>query len=229
MKQLIKRAGNQAVVTTIVIANEFGRRHDNVLQRVRSLIESGYVQRLDFKESFYINKQNKEQPCVELTERGFLIAMPFIGGENAKDGQIRLVDSFILFREKIRREEEIQRQRDMARVEYRPMSEALKTTRQQEGKETQYFHYSTEADLINSIVLGKKSVQFKKENDIGKDEAIRDYLTEWQIKAITELQRANTVFISMGWDYYQRKESLQGIFNKNFNEPLIEEQARLSA
>ncbi len=228
MKQLIKKSGRQPVVTTVTVANEFGRRHDNVLQSIRSLIESGHLGLLDFKESSYINKQKKEQPCVELTERGFLIAMPFIGGEKAKDGQVRLVDSFIQFREKAKKEEEIQRQRDIARVEYRPMSDALKETRQQEGKETQYFHYSTEADLINGIVLGKKSAKFKKENEIGKDEAIRDYLTKWQIKAITELQRANTVFISMGWDYYQRKESLQGIFNKNFHKPLIEEQARLN-
>ena len=103
-----------------------------------------------------------------------------------------------------------------------------KGTRLQAGKETKYFHYSNRADLINGIVLGKKSAKFKKENEIGKDEAIRDYLTKWQIKAITELQRANTVFISMGWDFEQRKGSLQGIFNKNFHKLLMEEQARLN-
>ncbi len=228
MKHLIKKSNGQPVVTTDIIAVEFGRQHKNLLQDVRDLIESGHLGELDFKPSSYISKQNKALPCYELTERGFLIVMPFIGGEKAKDGQVRLVDSFIQFCEKTKKEEEIQRQRDIARVEYRPMSEALKETRQQEGKETQYFHYSTEADLINGIVLGQKSAKFKKENEIGKDEAIRDYLTKWQIKAITELQRANTVFISMGWDYYQRKESLQGIFNKNFHQPLIEEQARLN-
>ncbi|MDD9339390.1 MAG: Rha family transcriptional regulator [Providencia heimbachae] len=228
MKQLIKKSGKQPVVTTVTVANEFGRRHDNVLQSVRSLIESGHLGALDFKETSYVDKSSREKICYDLTERGFLIAMPFIGGEKAKDGQVRLVDSFIQYREKAKKEEQIQHQRDIARVEYRPMSDALKETRQQEGKETQYFHYSTEADLINGIVLGKKSAKFKKENEIGKEDAIRDYLTRWQIKAITELQRANTVFITMGWDYYQRKESLQGIFNKNFHKPLIEEQARLN-
>lgn len=228
MKHLIKKSGTQPVVTTDVIANEFGRDHFRVMNSIESLIASQHLGASDFRASSYITKQKKELPCYELTERGFLIAMPFIGGEKAKDGQVRLVDSFIQFREKAKREEQIQRQRDIARVEYRPMSDALKETREQAGKETQYFHYSTEADLINGIVLGKKSAKFKKENDIGKDEAIRDYLTQWQIKAITELQRANTVFISMGWDYYQRKESLKGIFDKKFHHPLIEEQARLN-
>lgn len=228
MKHLIKKSDGQPVVTTDVIANEFGRQHKNVLQDVRSLVESGHLGELDFKPSSYMSKQRKELPCYELTERGFLIVMPFIGGEKAKDGQVRLVDSFIRFREKANKESEIRQQRDVARMEYRPMSDALKLSREQEGKETEYFHYSTEADMINGIVLGKKSAKFRKENDIGKDEAIRDYLTRWQIKAITELQRANTVFISMGWDYHQRKESLQGIYNKNFRKPLTEEQARLN-
>ncbi|HBH7053942.1 TPA: Rha family transcriptional regulator [Morganella morganii] len=228
MKHLIKKSNGQPVVTTDVIANEFGRDHFRVMNSIESLIASGHLGASDFRASSYVTKQKKELPCYELTERGFLIAMPFIGGEKAKDGQVRLVDSFIQFREKARRESEIRQQRDVARMEYRPMSDALKLSREQEGKETEYFHYSTEADMINGIVLGKKSAKFKKENDIGKDEAIRDYLTQWQIKAITELQRANTVFISMGWDYHQRKDSLQGIYNKNFHKPLMEEQARLN-
>lgn len=228
MKHLIKKSKGQPVVTTVTIADEFGRRHDNVLQSINSLINEGILNLLDFKEIKYKDGRNRDQSAYELTERGFLIAMPFIGGEKSKQGQVRLVDSFIRFREKVEKEAEIRRQRDIARVEYRPMSDALKLSREQEGKETQYFHYSTEADMINGIVLGKKSAGFRKDNDIGKDEAIRDYLTRWQIKAITELQRANTVFISMGWDYHQRKDSLQGIYNKNFRKPLMEEQVRLN-
>ncbi|EKP1888177.1 hypothetical protein OFY79_004672, partial [Salmonella enterica] len=62
-----------------------------------------------------------------------------------------------------------------------------------------------------------------------KKEPIRDYLTPEQIHCITELQRANTVFISMGWDFEQRKEVLRGMFERNHRQPLIEEQHRLAA
>lgn len=116
MKHLIKIVKGEPVVSTEVIAGEFGRRHDNVMQNIRSLIESDHLGPLDFKESSYVNKQNKVQPCYELTERGFLIAMPFIGGEKARDGQVRLVDSFIEYREKVKRESAIQAERDLARV-----------------------------------------------------------------------------------------------------------------
>lgn len=229
MKHLIKKSGNQPVVTTNIISTEFGRRHDNVLQSIRALIESGHLGVLDFKESSYLNKQNKEQPCFELTERGFLIAMPFIGGEKAKDGQVRLVDSFIQFREKVAREAKIQLERNIARMEYKPMTDAVKESKIQEGKEPAHYHFSNEADLINRIVLGVSSAKFRKDNDIGKTDPIRDYLSHQQIHAITELQRANTVFISMGWDFEQRKESLKGLFNKNHKQPLLDEIHRLAA
>ncbi|EMU8998587.1 Rha family transcriptional regulator [Providencia rettgeri] len=229
MKQLIKKSGNQPVVTTNIISNEFGRRHDNVLQSIRSLIESGHLGALDFKETSYIDKSSREKPCYELTERGFLIAMPFIGGNKAKDGQVRLVDSFIQFREKAAREAKVQIERNIARMEYKPMTDAVKESKIQEGKEPAHYHFSNEADLINRIVLGVSSAKFRKDNDIGKTDPIRDYLSHQQIHAITELQRANTVFISMGWDFEQRKESLKGLFNKNHKQPLLDEMHRLAA
>lgn len=40
--------------------------------------------------------------------------MPFIGGEKARDGQVKLVDSFIQYREKAKREAAIQAERDLA-------------------------------------------------------------------------------------------------------------------
>lgn len=229
MKHLIKIIKGTPVVSTDVIAMEFGRRHDNVMQNIRSLIDSEHLGVLDFKESSYINKQNKPQPCYELTERGFLIAMPFIGGEKARDGQVKLVDSFIQYREKAKREAAIQAERDLARVEYRPMTNAIKSSKEAEGKEAEHYHFSNEANLINRIVLGATSAKFRKENEIGKAEAIRDYLTAEQIRAITELQRADTVFINMGWDFEKRKAELTRMFERNHKTHLIEEQHRLAA
>ncbi|ENZ0270370.1 Rha family transcriptional regulator [Morganella morganii] len=229
MNHLIKKSGSQPVVTTDVVAIEFGRRHDNVLQNIRGLIESGHLGLLDFKESSYLNTQNKEQPCFELTERGFLIVMPFIGGDKARDGQVRLVDSFIRFREKAAKEAQVQIERNVARVEYKPMTDAVKQSKVDEGKDPAPYHFSNEADLINRIVLGTSSAKFRKDKDIGKTEPIRDYLSHQQIRAITELQRANTVFITMGWDFEQRKGTLAGLFDKNHNKALLEETHLLNA
>lgn len=226
MRNLLNIKNGKPVVSTNVIAEEFGRRHDNVMQSIRSLIDSAHLGLLDFKESNYLNKQNKKQPCYELTERGFLIAMPFIGGNKAKSGQVRLVDAFMKLRAEIAQGKI---DRNTARLEYRPMTDAIKHEREAQGKEISAHHFSNEADLINRIALGMTAAKFRVHNDIGKKEPIRDYLTPEQIKCVTELQRANTVFINMGWDFEQRKSALKGIFDRNHRAPLIEELHKLAA
>ncbi len=119
--------------------------------------------------------------------------------------------------------------RDTARLEYKPMTDAIKHERQAQGKQISPHHFSNEADLINRIALDMTAAKFRVYHEIDKKESIRDYLTPEQIHCITELQRANTVFISMGWDFEHRKEVLKGMFERNHRQPLIEEQHRLAA
>jgi hypothetical protein len=85
------------------------------------------------------------------------------------------------------------------------LTDAIKHDEAQ-GKQIAPHHFSNEADLINRLALGMTSAKFRVHHEIGKKEPIRDYLTPEQIHCITELQRANTVFISMGWDFEQRKK-----------------------
>ncbi|WGL99152.1 Rha family transcriptional regulator [Arsenophonus sp. aPb] len=216
MKNLIKKVKDIPVVTTYVIADEFGRDHFRVMNSIDSLIMSNHLGSSDFRASSYISKQNKELPCYELTERGFLIAMPFIGGNKAKDGQVRLVDSFIEFRKIAEKEAKTKAERELARMEYRPMTDAIKKLKEDEGKEPKHYHFSNEADMINRVVLGKSAAKFKSEHNIDKKAQLRDCLTPDQIKSITELQRANTVFITcMNWDYEQRKNALIAAYQNN--------------
>lgn len=72
MGELIKK-GNEGelTVSSLTVAKEFGRRHDNVLQAIRKLIKNQRLRLLDFKESSYRNKQGRLMPYYDLTERGF--------------------------------------------------------------------------------------------------------------------------------------------------------------
>jgi Rha family phage regulatory protein len=96
------REGGEIVTDSVVIAEEFGRRHDNVMERLRSLVADGSINLLDFKEIEYLDGRGRKQPAIELTERGALVAMPFIGGKMSREGQVRLVDAFLAMREQLR-------------------------------------------------------------------------------------------------------------------------------
>ena len=98
MKNLINATGKQPTVSSRVIAEQYGRRHQTVLHSIDSLIESGHITEQEFLLSEYVDKSGKSNKCYELTEDAFLIAMPFIGGKKAKDGQRALVKAFSRYR-----------------------------------------------------------------------------------------------------------------------------------
>lgn len=100
---IIHGGNNQICVDSRDIAKEFERRHDNVMQTIKALIEEGTVSPLEFKERDYI-KRGKTHRCVELNEAGFLKAMPFIGGKKSKEGQKRLIDEFFRLRRQLDRQ-----------------------------------------------------------------------------------------------------------------------------
>lgn len=85
------------------IADVFGRPHKNVLQTIDGLIGDGTISRLEFRLSNH-TKRGKQYRCIELTEAGFLKAMPFIGGSKSREGQKRLVDEFLALRRRLERQ-----------------------------------------------------------------------------------------------------------------------------
>lgn len=85
----------EAVTTSLKVGEVFGKRHYNVVSAIRKMISEMPVRgRLIFKESSYLNDQNKQQPMYEMTRDGFsLLAMGFTG-EKALQFKIRFLDAF---------------------------------------------------------------------------------------------------------------------------------------
>ncbi|MFM0663302.1 Rha family transcriptional regulator [Paraburkholderia sediminicola] len=99
---LVRERDGVIVTDALVIAAEFGRRHDNVMQTLASLIADHTLNLLDSKDIEYVDGRGRKQQSIELTERGALIAMPFVGGRKSREGQARLVDAFLEMRDKLR-------------------------------------------------------------------------------------------------------------------------------
>lgn len=105
-------------------------------------------------------------------------------------------------------------QRNEARVGYYPMLDALVESRAIEGKGTELTHFMKEANLLNRIVLGKTSRQYRLENKIP---TLRDYLPKNKISAINDLQLANMVLINLNFNYEDKK----ALLDKRFKEKWI--------
>lgn len=185
------------VTNSLIIAREFGRPHKNVLQSLDKLVEDGTIGRLEFKPSTYLNEQGKSQRMIELSERGALIAMPFIGGKKSRQGQALLVDAFIKMRNEINSDAPWTALRKSAATSFSVMSETLQETRGDEGKSTASFHYSNEAKMINRLLFG---------SDRGVS---RDSLSSHGLRLLEKVEIKNAALIGMGLSFKERKCLLQ--------------------
>lgn len=195
---LVHIRGSELYTDSLTIAREFGRRHDNVLQTLDSLIADSTIRHLDFKEAEYLDEQGKPRRMIELDERGALIAMPFVGGRNSRAGQARLVDAFLALRRELTARtapERLAARRDAA-GNYSVLSEMLMIHREAEGKTTQAYHYANEARLVNAAFCGV----------FGPLD--RDALSAAELHILTRLQVRDAVLIGSGKTYAERKSLL---------------------
>ena len=81
----ISKIGKQeaAVVSSLDIAETFGKEHKNVLKDIRELNCSDEFRLLNFEQSNYLNEQNHKQPLYYLTRDGFTILAMGYTGEKA--------------------------------------------------------------------------------------------------------------------------------------------------
>jgi Rha family phage regulatory protein len=84
MDELIILRRKEAVTTSLKVAEVFNKRHDNVLQSIQSLDCSDEFRLLNFKETFYTDEWNREQPMYYITRDGFtFLAMGYRGKKAA--------------------------------------------------------------------------------------------------------------------------------------------------
>lgn len=195
---LVHIRGSELVTDSLTIAREFGRRHDNVLQTLDSLIADGTINHLDFKAVEYVDAKGEKRRMIELDERGALIAMPFVGGRNSRAGQARLVDAFLALRRELSARtapDRLAARRDAA-SNYGVLSEMLMIHREAEGKTTQAYHYANEARLVNEAFCGV----------FGPLD--RDALSAAELRIMTRLQVRDAALIGAGKTYAERKSLL---------------------
>ena len=150
------------------------------------------------------DKQGKERRSFNITKDGFtFLAMGFTGKEAARFKEA-YIKAFNNMAEHIRNYKE---KRQDARVEYKPMTDAIKLAHDP----IKSYHFSNEADLINSIVIGMTAKRYK---ELNKVDSVRDNLKPFQLEAIAHLERMNTALIEINQPFEERKRILNEYYSK---------------
>lgn len=74
----------EIVVGSITIADKYGKRHDNVVTKIKGFIELiPELSDLNFKVANYLDEQGKPRPCYEMDRQGFAMLVNKFTGDKA--------------------------------------------------------------------------------------------------------------------------------------------------
>lgn len=189
------------VVTSLDIAETFGKEHKNVLRDIKQLECSDEFGQLNFEPSSYINQQNKEQPMYFITRDGFTLLVMGYTGEKAmkfKEAYIRQFNAM----EKALIGKLKEREKGIA------VRQAL-TNALQQSQENERMHghaYSTYTNIVYKAVFGKDAKHLREEYGISKKENLRECFSEEERKAVQSVEMIVSGLVNYGWGYEQIKE-----------------------
>lgn len=194
-------------VDSLIVAEMFEKRHDDVLRSIRNLDCSEEFRLRNFTESSYRNGQGKKQPCYYMTRDGFVFLAMGYRGKKASQFKEAYIKRFNQMESFIQTLIEV-------RQEFPLLTENIKLIHENPKP----YHFSNECDMLNRIVLGKTAKQFRLEHNIEKGKSIRPYLTKEQIKQLDILQKVDIGLLVSVPDYDQRKRYLEWYYTKTNNQ-----------
>lgn len=194
---------DQFTMTSNDIANYMEKLHKNVMQDIRNIIADldksescDFSRQFKFSESTYQGERRKEK-CIAMNKEAYLLVIT----KYDNTARAKLISRWA---ELEQNERSRLQSRALAKLEYPQMTLAI----QEAHKEPKSYHYSSEADLINRVILGTTAKKYCELNNIDRT-CLRDNLTNPQIELINQLQRLNTSMIELGMDFQDRKERLE--------------------
>ena len=192
------------VVSSLDVAETFGKDHKNVLKDIRELGCSEEFGRLNFELSYYINSQNKKQPMYYITKDGFtMLAMGYTGdiAMKFKEAYIKQFKAM----EKLLQGKIIEREKGIA-----VRQSLTKALQQSTENERMHGHaYSTYTNIIYKVIFGMDAKRLREKYGIEKKVNLRDCFSAEELKALESMECLVSGLIDCGWGYDQVKTFIE--------------------
>lgn len=193
-----------AAVTSLDVADTFGKGHDKVMRDIRELGCSPEFNVANFGEIDYVDSKNRKQKAYAMTRDGFtLLAMGYTGelAMKFKEAYIKQFNAM----EKALRGKLIEREKGIA------VRQALtKAIQQSAENERMHGHaYSTYTNCIYKTLFGMDAAQLREKYSIGKKDNLRDCLSQEELCSVETMERLVSGLVDLGWGYDRIKEFIQ--------------------
>lgn len=194
----IARLGKEerATVTSLDVAETFGKAHDKVMRDIRELGCSAEFNAANFGDISYRDSMGRTQKACVMTRDGFTLLVMGYTGELAmrfKESYIRQFNAM----ENALRGKMIEREKGIA------VRQAL-TKALQQSTEDQRMHghaYSTYTNCIYKVLFGLNAKQLREKYGVGLKDNLRDRFTTEELRAVQSMECLVSGLVDCGWEY----------------------------
>lgn len=194
----------RVAVTSLDVAETFGKAHDKVMRDIRELGCSAEFNAANFGDISYVDTKNRKQKAFVMTRDGFTLLVMGYTGELAMKFKEAYIKQFNAM-EKALRGKMIEREKGIA------VRQAL-TKALQQSTENERMHghaYSTYTNCIYKVLFGMNANQLREKYGIGKKENLRNCFTEEELRNIQSMECLVSGLVDCGWEYAQIKAFIE--------------------
>lgn len=185
--KVFKNCNGEIVCNSVVLANDFGKRHYDVMVKIGKLEDNEKIRsRKWFIRSTYRNEQNKELECYELTKDGFMFLVTGFTGKKAEDIKLQYIQEYSDMEQYIlqsKQREEFEYFRKTGKVIRRGLTDKIKETNPKGG-----FVYGLYTNIIYEKIFGKKAKELKEEKGLKTNQQLRDSFTSNELAMVKDLE-----------------------------------------
>lgn len=193
------------VVTSLDVAETFGKRHADVLRDIENLECSDDFRERNFALSKYSVENNKRSyPMYYITKDGFTILAMGYTGEKAMKFKEAYIKQFNAMEKALIGK---MKEREKGIAVRQALTKAL-----QQSKENERMHghaYSTYTNCIYKVLFDMNAKQLREKYGIGKKENLRDYFSEEELKAVQSMECLVSGLVDCGWSYDKVKDFIE--------------------
>ena len=186
LTKLITFNGNTPITNSLILAEKFSKRHDNVISKIENLITADKKGRLNFKETSRTDSWNRLQKIYLIDKKSFIILAMRFSGDEALDWQIIFVEAFekmeriLLHRQNVSWQQariEGKQSRSKSTDAIQRLVELANT----HGSKNADRYYTTITKMIYKQVFNLKIVPDRFRDSLGKNELFQLGLVEWKV------------------------------------------------
>ena len=194
----------RTAVTSLDVAETFGKAHDKVMRDIRELGCSAEFNIANFGDISYVDTMNRKQKAYVMTRDGFTLLVMGYTDELAMKFKEAYIKQFNAM-ERALRGKQIEREKGIA------VRQAL-TKALQQSTENERMHghaYSTYTNCIYKVLFGMNASQLREKFGIARKDNLRDCFTADELSAVQSMECLVSGLVDCGWEYDQIKTFIE--------------------